>query len=180
MSGGVDRSADGYRRGAVGGASVRADIVDVYVFRRGRPGPEFLQLLRSKPPLDGTWQPIMGHCEEGESAQACAERELMEEVGLSPGGRAMLGMWALEQVHPYFLAALNCVVMSPRFAVEVDGGWAARLNAEHSSHRWVAAGHAGRAFMWPGQRGAVREIVDEIVSGDSLSRDRLRVFPPPV
>ncbi len=169
------RDPRGYRPLPAGGPAIRADVVDVYLFRAARAAPEFLQLLRAKAPLDSTWQPVMGHCEPGETAVAAAAREMREEVGLSPGDAGFLGAYAMEQVHPFFLASINAVVLSPRFAVEVDRAWTPRLNHEHSAHRWVTAGDADRAFMWPGQRATIREILSEIVNPGSLSRERLRL-----
>jgi dATP pyrophosphohydrolase len=143
----------------------------------------FLQLRRSKPPLDGTWQPVMGHIEQQggstgaaiEPAPRCAIREAREEIGLEiPSGDA-LGFWALEQVHPFYIAAIECIVMSPRFAVEVRAGWTPKLNHEHTAHRWVRARDVGHAFVWPGQRAAVREIVDHLLPEASLSREHLRI-----
>lgn len=181
---------DGYRAEARGGPRIRADIVDVYIFRRplGKPGTvEFLQLLRTGEPMGGTWQPVMGHIEPGETAPRTARRELAEEVGLAPGDPSLLGMWALEQVHPYYIAAIECIVLSPRFAAEVAPAWEPVLNSEHSAHRWVAEveqrEHAGgevrepaRGFwFWPGQRSCVREILRDIVDTSSLSRERLRL-----
>ncbi len=146
---------------------IRADIVDVYVFRR-RPeeaeaGVEFLQMYREDGGLAKTWQPVIGHIEEGETAVAAAVREMEEETGLKRG--EALGMWALEQVHPFYIARTDEVVMSPRFAVEVAADWEPRLNEEHSAHRWVAGHQAERFFMWPGQRGAVREVLEVVVKG---------------
>jgi ADP-ribose pyrophosphatase YjhB (NUDIX family) len=113
---------------------IRTDVVDAYVFRRAG-AIELLQLRRVEAPLDGTWHPVMGHLETGETATACMWRELHEETGLTPSGA--LGAWALEQVHPFFLADRDEIVMSPRFAVEVGAGWAPTLNGEHDAHRWV-------------------------------------------
>ncbi len=191
---------DGYRRTPRGGPGVRTDVVDVYVFRRrvqqaekhiGETPParhvvEFLQVLRASEPLAQTWHPVMGHIEPGETAVACALRELDEELGLCAGGGAeeddakkqnpaLVGVWALEQVHPFFIAELDAIVMSPRFAAEVAGDWQPRLNDEHSAHRWVAAEDAARSFMWPGQHAAVREILEHLLPEGSLSRARLAV-----
>jgi dATP pyrophosphohydrolase len=172
-------SADGYRDTPAGGPRVRTDIVDVYVFRRsagpGNAGVEFLQLLRAAAPLAATWHPVMGHIEAGETAVACALRELEEELGLKRDDRALMGVWALEQVHPYYVAEIDWVVLSPRFAAEVRAGWEPRINHEHTAARWVSAGEVRKKFMWPGQVAACGEIADHLLRPGSLSRDTLRV-----
>lgn len=166
--------ADGYRRDAVAGPRVRTDIVDVYIFRRTRGGLEFLQMLRSAEPLKETWHPVMGHIEKGETAVACAIRELEEEVGLRPADKVFKGMWALEQVHPFYIAAIDQIVMSPRFAAEVARAWTPRVNDEHVGVRWVKAAEVARKFMWPGQVAACREVAGMVRKG-SLARGHLAV-----
>lgn len=140
------------------GPRVRTDIVDAYLFRRRARRVEVLQLRRAAEPLKGTWQPVMGHARPGETAIACLWREVREETGLRRGGDDLLGAWALQQVHPYFVAALDALVMSPRFAIEVSPTWQPRLNREHDAARWVDARRPGASFMWPGQALAVRDI----------------------
>ncbi|MBL8764844.1 MAG: NUDIX domain-containing protein [Phycisphaerae bacterium] len=171
-------AGDAYRLEVGGGARLRADIIDVYVFRRGVPSErdtdgrlqtEFLQLLRRGAPLDGTWQPVMGHVERGESSVACALRELREEVGLAHADPRFLGLYALEQVHPFYLAAIDSIVLSPRFCAEVSRDWAPRLNDEHSDHRWVVQGDAPLRFMWPGQVASCRELIQHVLRPQSLS-----------
>ncbi|MEO1129332.1 MAG: NUDIX domain-containing protein [Planctomycetota bacterium] len=176
---------DAYRIVPAGGPRVRTDIVDVYVFRaRSGAGEDadidLLQLHRASDPLGATWQPIMGHIESGETAVTTAVRELAEEVGLTPTGDAFRGMWALEQVHPFYLAALDCIVMSPRFAVEVAPGWEPTLDHEHDDARWITWPlHAGMPasdfFMWPGQRAAIAELTTAIARRGSIARDHLRI-----
>jgi len=159
------RAPDGYRRpgprAALPGPRLRADVIDVYVFRttnaRRRAPVEFLQLLRATPPLEGTWHPVMGHIEPGETAVDAARRELREELSLA--APALVDLFALEQVHPYYLPALDAIVCSPRFAARVEPRWQPRLNAEHSRHRWVKADTAPARFMWPGQRAAITEVL---------------------
>jgi 8-oxo-dGTP pyrophosphatase MutT (NUDIX family) len=163
--------------------ALRTDIVDVYIFRqwpdeaisRGDPYVELFQLFRSRPPLADTWQPVMGHVREGETAVQCALREAEEETGLSRGEPGFVGLWALEQVNPYFIAELDAVVMSPRFALEVSGAWRPRLNGEHRDQRWIPAHQAARYFMWPGQLASVREITGSLLRPGSLALDPLRV-----
>jgi dATP pyrophosphohydrolase len=186
----------GYRQEPAGGPRLRSDIVDVYVFRRhagtqspaapaklrhegeASGGVEFLQLLRASEPLAGTWHPVMGHIEPGETAAACAWRELKEELGLAPTDPALLGLWALEQVHPFYIAAIDSIVLSPRFAAEVAPAWQPRLNHEHTSARWVPAPDVQTMFMWPGQASACREILESLLAPGSLCRERLRVLSP--
>lgn len=140
--------------------NIRADIIDVYVFRR-QPRVEFLQLLRAGEPLAQTWQPVMGYIEAGETAVRCAERELYEELALARTG--MLGFWALQEVHPYFLPP-DSIMLSPRFATEVLPAWTPALNEEHTAYRWVPADGVDKAFLWPGQRSACREVLEVIIA----------------
>jgi dATP pyrophosphohydrolase len=168
-------------------------VVDVYVFTRTPadarttrsvdgstepPDIRFLQLLRCGAPLDNTWQPVMGHVHAGETSVRCALREMHEELGLAPDDPDLLGLWALEQVHPFYIAAIDTIVLSPRFCAEVRPGWSPTLNHEHTAHRWVRGADIDRDFMWPGQKACCREILREIVADDSLGRDRLRIPLP--
>ncbi|GMV25988.1 MAG: hypothetical protein AMXMBFR58_20190 [Phycisphaerae bacterium] len=160
------------------GPAIRTDVVDVYIFRRDEHRVEFLQLRRVGDPLGGTWQPIMGHIHDGETAVQTALRELGEEVGLDAGQSAawVVGVWALDQVHPYFIARSNQIMLSPRFACEVRPGWEPVLNDEHDAARWIDTADVPWAFMWPGQMGAIDEILRCIVPAESLSREHLKVL----
>lgn len=195
-------NAAGHRLTPAGGPRLRTDVIDVYVYQRAVRAPEnlttsarrtgpsmdsdagaaskreaiyFLQLLRSGPPLAGTWHPVMGHIEAGETAAECAWRELREELGLFPQDPYLLHVHALEQVHPFFIAELDAIVLSPRFVCEVRSGWSPRLNDEHTEFRWIEASEAARYFTWPGQLAACREIVDHIAAADSLMRPLVRL-----
>ncbi|MBX3359169.1 MAG: NUDIX domain-containing protein [Phycisphaeraceae bacterium] len=190
----------GYRPQPLGGVTVRTDIVDVYVFRAiatgdGRAplvveseetgeasqvhGVEFLQLHRIGDPLAGTWQPVMGHIEAGESAVQAAVREMEEELGLTAES-GLVALWALEQVHPFYIAAIDSIVLSPRLVAQVSAAWTPRLNEEHSEFRWVSWSEVWRRFMWPGQIAACGEIVEHLLRPGSLAREALRIsqIPP--
>jgi len=171
--------SDGYRdEAARAGAAVRADIVECHVVRpRAGNGWEFVQVLRAREPLRGTWQPVLGHCEAGEGAVACVVRELREEIGLDVDDpSACEGLFALEQVRPFYLWRIDAVVLGPRFVAVVRPSFEARLNEESVSSRWVAfEGGEGAAF-WPGQREALRDIARDLLDPSSPSREALRVL----
>lgn len=168
------------------GPRLRSDVLDVYVFRRiaRSEGIELLQLLRAESPMEGTWQPVMGHIEPGEHTVAAALRELNEEIRLLPSSPAFLNLWALEQVWPFYLPSRDAIMLSPRFVVEVAADFEPALNHEHKGFRWVgseasasplsmAAREMGRHFLWPGQRHVIAEIYDAILiqSGKRLLLD---------
>lgn len=160
------------------GPKVRTDIVEVYVFRRAPRGVvEFLQLHRASGQMTGTWQPVMGHIEEGETAINAALRELKEETAIAPGAGVM-AMWQLESVNAFFLAPLDAVLLTPGFAVEVTAGTEPTLDPTHDGHRWVPRDHADRMFVWPGQRHAVNQIVSDILAPNAPGEPWLRIKLP--
>ena len=157
------------------GPCIRADVVDVYIARpakqaahaddgeTARSGPglteiDLLQLQRTKAPLLGTWQPVMGHIEHGETAVQAAIREMQEEVGLTTSHPMFDGLWALEQVHPFYISQIDSFVLSPRFVVLVMRTWEPTLNSEHGAARWVNRRGAEAHFMWPGQYASIAEL----------------------
>lgn len=181
-----DRDERGYRVQPGPGPRVRTDVVDLYVVRLhsgaastregGDPEWAFLQVRRAKPPLLDTWQPVMGHIEAGETAVDAVIREAREEIALDlRAGSATLGLWALEQVHPFYIAAIDCVVLSPRFVAVVREGWAPTLNEEHAQARWVPSSMAWRQFMWPGQMAALREAM-ALLDSRGPERHALRIL----
>jgi len=158
---------------------LRTDLVEVYVFERTERGPSFLQLRRAHEPMAGSWQPIIGHARPAEHAAAAARRELAEEVGLAAGDGRWLGFWQLEEVHPYYMASGDAVVLSPRFAAEVAAGFVPALeadpDAEHDSWRWSPLADAGERFMWPGQVRACEEVARWLLRPQSACEPALRL-----
>lgn len=158
------------------GPRVRTDVVEVFIVRRSAAGLSLLLLRRVGEPMGGTWQPVFGHVEQGESALAAVWRELEEETGLTRGEPGLLGAWQLERVHPYFLASIDAIVLSPRFVVEVAADWTPRLNGEHDAVRWVDDGEIEAALMWPSQRAALAEIREHLPSADGAALRALSIL----
>jgi len=166
------------------GPVIRSDIVDVYVFRRRserRAGDvEFLQLHRTAgQALAQTWQPVMGHMEQGETAARTALRELEEETGFAPDA-GLLGFWQLESPNTYFLHSHEAIVRSPCFGAQVAPGAEPRLDDSHDQVRWLAPDHADRYLLWPGQRNAVREVLRDILEPGAPAEPMLRIDPASV
>ncbi|MEM6931929.1 MAG: NUDIX domain-containing protein [Myxococcota bacterium] len=177
------------------GPSVRTDLVTVLTFRTstGAPGAEpmqgieWLQLRRAGEPMAGTWQPVMGSIEAGESATEAAIRELREETGFVVGGdrgdggdggdpRGPRALWQLDGVHPFFLAQTDSIVLSPTFVVQVAPGTEPTLNREHDDARWVSNADADEAFMWPFQLASIAEA-RRFIHQPCPARRHLRVWP---
>jgi 8-oxo-dGTP pyrophosphatase MutT (NUDIX family) len=156
--------------------AISANLVTVIVFRRG-PEVEFLQLLREREPLKGTWQPVAGRIEEIETAAKAGLRELREETGLTPSDPEFLGLWKLDGVHPYYLPSMDVVMLSPTLAVEAGPAWRPRLNAEHSDARWAPASKVGEMFMWGAHEAACREVIERVLAPGSLSEPAQRLDP---
>jgi 8-oxo-dGTP diphosphatase len=53
-------------------------------------GEEVLLVRRGKPPAKGAWSLPGGRQELGETAEACARRELLEETGITVGPLALI------------------------------------------------------------------------------------------
>jgi 8-oxo-dGTP pyrophosphatase MutT (NUDIX family) len=145
---------------------LRTDVLDIYIARRATLGLEFLQFRRVQEPLAHTWQPIMGHIEQGEATAKAMWRELWEEAGLLADDQAIIGARAQEQVHPFYIAKQDYIMMSPRFLIEVTPTWKPTLNEEHDQHRWVQEAKIDDMFLWPGQKLALREAAS-VMRGDA-------------
>lgn len=156
---------------------LRSDLVDGYLFRRRGETVELLQVRRagSADLAPATWQPVMGHVQHDETAVDAIVREIAEETGLRRS--QFLGFWQLQQVHPYFVAALDAVVLSPRFVVEAPAEWSPTLNREHDGFRFIDLTTPGwrEQLAWIGQRHAVDELLEWIVLGSQDQRNRLAI-----
>jgi 8-oxo-dGTP pyrophosphatase MutT (NUDIX family) len=153
-------------------SEVVSNVIDVYPFRRAENGVEFLLLKRvASVRLGGTWQAVHGRIEAGETAWQAALRELKEETGLAP-----LGFWQIEFVNTFYLATEDRVLICPCFAAEIASDADVTLSHEHTDFRWEPTEQALRSFMWPGQRHAVREILEEIVT-PGRAEPHLRFVP---
>jgi dATP pyrophosphohydrolase len=134
---------------------------------------EFLQMRRAASDyLGGSWQTVLGQIETGETAVAAALRELKEEVGLVP-----MEFYQLDQVSVFFIASRDTIYHCVQFCAFVSADSKVTLNEEHDAFRWLAANEAEPAFLWPGDRQGVREILSQILT-NGPSKSHMRIMPP--
>jgi 8-oxo-dGTP pyrophosphatase MutT (NUDIX family) len=146
--------------------------VDVYVIRPQRPW----QVLVVQRALDtrcpGAWETVHGRLEPGETPEAGAVREVMEETGL-----AIERLYNVT-VQPFYLHRLGTVQLAVVFAAFVADA-PVRLGAEHATYEWLSVDDALDRFAWPRERAALRDVVHLLRAGDAGAvEDVLRVELP--
>jgi 8-oxo-dGTP pyrophosphatase MutT (NUDIX family) len=141
-------------------SQIVSQVIDAYVYRHGRAGPEFLLLKRSPTErLPNTWQAVHGHIEPPETAVQAALREIREETAFEP-----IRLFQIDTVHSFFVASTDTIHLSPVFAAEVSADSEPVLNPEHAEYRWCGPDEATASLLWPGQKSAVREIMDYVLA----------------
>jgi dATP pyrophosphohydrolase len=105
---------------------------------------EFLLLERRKPP--GFWQSVTGSLEWGETADACARRELIEETGITQGVLVNLQWTQVYEVLPAFGKKYAPGVtrnLEHAFALKLREQVPVTLSeSEHVQYRWLPAAQA--------------------------------------
>ena len=89
-----------------------------------------LLIQRGKPPL-GLWSLPGGHVEFGETAVAAAERELLEETGVTADLTTFVGLYEIIREKPLFHYAIACY----------GGRWRsgeAQASSDALEARWLA------------------------------------------
>lgn len=153
-------------------SGITVSLVDVYVLRGAGAELEFLTLRRATGGrCPGSWEAVHGHIEPGETPAAAAEREVLEETGLTP-----LRLYNLSRVELFYRHRPDEVALVPVFAAFVEPSATVRLSAEHDRHEWLRPDAARRRFAWPREHRAVDDILILVGGGDAGAvEDVLRV-----
>jgi dihydroneopterin triphosphate diphosphatase len=121
-------------------------------------GGEFLLLERRKPP--GFWQSVTGSLEWGETADAAARRELIEETGITQGHLRNLQWTQVYEILPAFGK-----VYAPGVTRNLEHAFALKLLqrvpvtlSEHVQYRWMPAAHAIGTASSSTDRAVIRQL----------------------
>lgn len=121
-------------------------------------GGEFLLLERRKPP--GFWQSVTGSLEWGETADAAARRELIEETGITQGFLRNLQWTQVYDVLPAFGKKY-----APGVTRNLEHAFALKLLqrapvtlSEHVQYRWMSAAEAIETASSSTDRAVIRQL----------------------
>ena len=131
--------------------------VSALTWRPGSDGPELLVMLR-RPDQGLWWSSVTGMLEPGETPEAAAHRELLEEAGLTGT------LTSLDFTHSFWMdpRILGLPAGEPRFNTEVCYHLEVAPDAvvqlaldEHTEYRWCRFEEAYDLMMWEGSKAAL-------------------------
>jgi dATP pyrophosphohydrolase len=115
-------------------------------------------LLHRKPERGNVWQPVTGSIEEGETPEACAKRELLEETGQRDAVER-IDLHQSFMIESHYLAArypLPIVADQIAFAARLDPNAVIHLDAdEHDAYGWFDFAEAYDKIRWTDDREAL-------------------------
>ena len=150
---------------------IHVGVVDVYpvVLR----SDAFRVLLLQRSPgtrCPGAWEVVHGRIEPGEKPGAAARRELHEETGLVPSRLYSIAS------HPFYVDALDTVLIAVAFAALVDPLSPVSLGQEHVGSEWLSFDAAAERGTWPRLAEHLAWIRKLLAAGDAgTAEDVLRI-----
>ena len=136
---------------------MRGDQEIVVVVRR----EGALLVLRRAPERLGYWSLVAGGLEPEETPRVAAQRELLEETGLTTGVRELpvtLSYSLLDDppaIRARYAPGIETVTVHA-FVADAPPGWEPTLDAEHDVHRWCELNEAVELMAYETARAALR------------------------
>ncbi len=122
-------------------------------------GAEVLLVKRGKPPGMGAWSLPGGRQELGETAEACARRELLEETGLSAGPMQLIGH--VDSIHRDAAGAIEYHYTILDFGAHYVGGTAV-AGDDVTDVAWVAPAQFDDYTLWDEARRIISKTISEL------------------
>lgn len=133
--------------------------IQVHVFRRDRESGRCLFLLLHKCVERGSyWQPITGNANPEESAEACARRELREEVGME-------SLKFLHELFSFEFEKKGQVFHETVYAAEAFGP-EVTLSPEHDAYSWEPHEAARERIYYESNKEALDQVARKIAEGE--------------
>lgn len=138
--------------------AIRCTMVSVVVVKSPHSNPQVLLVRRAGTYLHGIWSYIAGHIEPGEAGWQTAQRELAEEIGLSPQA-----LYATSFCEQFYDIGNDCIMLVPAFVAFADDHCEVRLNDEHSAFRWLSFDAAMQEVPFGSQRDLFAHVQREFI-----------------
>ncbi|KIA76850.1 Bis(5'-nucleosyl)-tetraphosphatase [Parachlamydia acanthamoebae] len=133
--------------------------ITAFIIKKAEPYDQYLILRRCSSHFFGSWQPVTGGIEDGETAWEAALREIQEETDLQPDR-----FYAGEVVEIYYEVYRNAVVTVPVFVAFIDSPQeVATSPTEHDAFLWLPYEEAFSYLEFAEQRRALTYVHENFI-----------------
>ncbi|MBS4167589.1 NUDIX domain-containing protein [Parachlamydia sp. AcF125] len=133
--------------------------VTAFIIKKGEPCDQYLILRRCSSHFCGSWQPVTGSIEKGETAWEAALREIQEETQLQPDR-----FYAAEVVEIYYEVYRDAVVTVPVFVAFIETPQEVTISpAEHDAFLWLPYEEALSYLEFSEQRRVLTHIHENFI-----------------